>query len=85
MLALVNGSIAGIARVPVQACVHVGVRACENQPWAIMKVYYVRGWTSPVCDVKLSCPQKRPYSYLEHTIRRANMRDVHSLQHLPYY
>ena len=39
-----------------------------------MKVTYVRGWTSPLCDVKLSCPQKRPYSYLEHTRRRANVR-----------
>ena len=85
LLALVNWSITGIARVPVQACVHVGVGACENQPWAIMKVTYVRGWTSPVCDVKLSCLQKRPHSYLEHTRRRANVRDVLSLQHLPYY
>ena len=32
MLALLNWSIKGIARVPVQACVHVGVGACENQP-----------------------------------------------------
>ena len=32
MLALVNWSITGIVRVPVQACVHVGVCACENQP-----------------------------------------------------
>ena len=46
-----------------------------------MKVTYVRGWTSPVCDVKLSCPQKRPYSCVEHTRRRANVRDVLSLQH----
>ena len=38
-----------------------------------MKVTYVRGWTSPVCDVKLSRPQKRPYSY---TRRRANVIDV---------
>ena len=44
-----------------------------------MKVTYVRGWTSPVCDIKLSCPQKRPYSYIEHTRRRANVRDVLSL------
>ena len=62
-----------------------GVCACENQPWAIMKVTYVRGWTSHVCDVKLSCPQKRPYSYLEHIRRWANVRYMLSLQHLPYY
>ena len=61
------------------------VCACENQPWAIMKVTYVRVWTSHVCDVKLSCPQKRPYSYLEHIRRWANVRDMLSLQHLPYY
>ena len=71
--------------MPVQASVHVGGCACENQPRAIMKVTYVRGWTSPDCDVKLSRPQKRPYSYLEHTRRGGNVRDVLSLQHLPYY
>ena len=27
--------------------------------------------------------QKRPYSYIEHTCRRANVRDVLSLRHLP--
>ena len=31
-LALVNWSIPGIASVPVQSCVHVGVGACDNQP-----------------------------------------------------
>ena len=70
---------------PVCMCVCVCVCAYENQPWAIMKVTYARGWTSPLCDVELSCPQKRPYSYLEHTRRRDNVRDVLSLQHLPYY
>ena len=43
--------VCACVRACVRACVCVCV--CENQPCAIMKVTYVRGWTSPVCDVML--------------------------------